>query len=105
MMGNLIGNGNCVNGMEIVPKSLLSCLCPSRPNPLSLQFEEGQHWLRAYVRGGAHRHQKLSPHQRTDVGPGGQVHSRRQARTAQPLKQVRHELMQHICQGCLKLDT
>ncbi|TMS11240.1 Eukaryotic translation initiation factor 3 subunit H [Larimichthys crocea] len=33
------------------------------------------------------RHQKLSPHQRTDVGPGGQVHSRRQARTAQPLKQ------------------
>lgn len=60
----------------------------------TLQLEEGQHWVRAYVRGGAYCHQKLPPHQRTVVGPGGQVHSGRQARTAQPLKQVRRQLMQ-----------
>lgn len=53
------------------------------------QLEEGQHRLREYVRGGAYCHQKLPPHQCADVGAGGQVHGHRQARTAQPLQQVR----------------
>jgi len=57
---------------------------------LPTQAKEGQHRLRAHVRGGAHHHQELPPHQRADVGAGGQVHGRRQTRAAQPLQQVRH---------------
>lgn len=53
------------------------------------QLEEGQHRLREYVRGGAYCHQKLPPHQCADVGAGGKIYSHRQARTAQPLQQVR----------------
>lgn len=68
---------------QIVTWSLLLSLS------LPPQLEKGKHWLWEYVRGGPHHHQKLPSHQRTDVGAGGQVHGRRQARTAQPLKQVR----------------
>lgn len=68
---------------------------------LTLQLEESQYWLWTYVRGGAHYHQKLPPHQRTDVGARGQIHGRRQAWTAQPFKQVR---CQHIYQEGLRPD-
>lgn len=38
---------------------------------LCIQAEEGQRGIRAHVRGGSHRHQELSSHQRSAVGAGG----------------------------------
>lgn len=55
---------------------------------LCVQAEEGQRGIRAHVRGGSHRHQELSPHQRSSVGAGGQVHRRGQTRAPEPLQQV-----------------
>lgn len=81
------------NNTVYVPAVMTICLTSVSPVlSLSPQPEESQYWLWAYVRGGAYCHQELPPHQRNDVGAGGQVHGRRQAWTAQPLKQVRCEL-------------